>query len=82
MKRGLFEYFKLNNVKNLYVLHREGGRKGEVYSLTEPIVKPGEHITSFFNRPSVRNLPPDTEFTYRQTNKPKVSGFSEAFEKE
>lgn len=79
MFRSLLGYLKENGVRNLYMVNIEKSQKLEIYSLTGPILQPEEIVTSFFDKPSYKNLSPEEQLVHKLTKGRKSNGFGETF---
>ena len=78
MFHKLLDFFKNNQVKNLYVLHKENPQKNGIYSLTHPILEPEAEITTFFDKPTAIGLSPEEQLSYKLTMGKKVNSFGSA----
>jgi hypothetical protein len=63
MHSPLAEFLRKAGVRNLYLLHLDRQAKTGLYSLSDPIIKPEETVTTYFHRTSRPSVNPDAEFS-------------------
>lgn len=82
MFQKLTDFFKKNQVKNLFTIHQENPQKKGIYSLTHPILWPESEVTTFFDKPSLIGLTPEEQLSQKLASGRKVNSFGAALNNE